>query len=825
MKLQTLYVRFYKAFNYDFLRKSQSTSTDPWDVLSATDDRKFPFVKIPVEADITTVVGANEAGKTQVITAIECLLTGENIRSRDFCRYSGLVAVNKALQVPEFGGRFNDLDDTEREAVASAAGLPTDTVFDSFWFFRLNGANKIYVRSIDALGGTSEVSKDLTDAKLKSLPLPLVSKIDAEVPLPDDIALDYLTDAPSKRKPKSRKKRLALSRDMFKEGGWLTSKENFTKASDEAVDGFRDYTSASNQTPAKSLELAARLIFDIAGIQRDTLKALSEAVEAGDEGWANGITRAINQRLDDVLNFPKWWSQDAEFRLRVSLRDFDLVFTVQDRTGQEYSFGERSSGMSYFLSYFVQYLSFQWEDRQQILMMDEPDAKLSMQGQQDLLGLFKDFADPEDQGARKPVQVLYVTHSPFLIDKNHSERIRVLQKGDGDEGTRVVDNVGKNHYEPLRSALGAYVAETAFISNCNLMLEGQADQVLLAGISSIARRHGTTETTLDLNQLTLVPAGGAQQVPYMVYLARGRDVDKPAVAVLLDSDPEGNEAVRFLKKGYRGKRLVTDEMIVQVADVVSGESEPVLQLDVTAPVDIEDLVPAGILVKAVHHFAWEVLTAEDAQIVCANLKSIQPDPGETLFHAAEREVKAACATLDRTLELDKVGVARGVLATLNDPEVDATLLGTTINNFTRLFDHLDRAQRAARTTQASDRTRHNMKDLKTRFKKDHPLTATRREGRIVLEDLVALMPAKDLAAHQAADIVRTAVQEIASAHDLDREPTKPIDHYEGFLDELEKIVYSPLAAVQVQPAGRQGPDPEPQESSTSDRTRPELPTD
>lgn len=48
---------------------------------------------------------------------------------------------------------------------------------------------------------------------------------------------------------------------------------------------------------------------------------------------------------------------------------------------------------------------------------------------------------------------------------------------------------------------------------------GQADQVLLAGISSFARRQGTTGETLDLNALSLVPSGSAEHIPYMVYLA------------------------------------------------------------------------------------------------------------------------------------------------------------------------------------------------------------------------------------------------------------------------------------------------------------------
>src|SRR5690606_8644292 len=186
--------------------------------------------------------------------------------------------------------------------------------------------------------------------------------------------------------------------------------------------------------------------------------------------YANGIVKKMNEDLAKALNFPKWWSQDSEFSLTLTLRDFDLVFTVRDRTGSEYAFSERSGGMSYFLSYFVQYLSHVPTGGQEILLMDEPDAYLSMLGQQDLLRIFDSFAEPEDKSVRS-IQVVYVTHSPFLIDKNHSERIRVLEKGDGEEGTRLVANAGRNHYEPLRSAFGAFVAETTFISNCNLMLE------------------------------------------------------------------------------------------------------------------------------------------------------------------------------------------------------------------------------------------------------------------------------------------------------------------------------------------------------------------
>lgn len=85
MKIKMLYVRFYKAFNYDYLRKSHPDAVpDPWDVLPNT-DLFYPFVRVPIERGITTVVGANESGKSQLLGAMKCLLTGDGIEPRDFC--------------------------------------------------------------------------------------------------------------------------------------------------------------------------------------------------------------------------------------------------------------------------------------------------------------------------------------------------------------------------------------------------------------------------------------------------------------------------------------------------------------------------------------------------------------------------------------------------------------------------------------------------------------------------------------------------------------------------------------------------------------------
>ena len=101
------------------------------------------------------------------------------------------------------------------------------------------------------------------------------------------------------------------------------------------------------------------------------------------------------------------------------LESLILVFTVRDRTGSSYSFGERSGGLKYFLSYLVQSLAhMKHRTGPEVLLMDEPDAYLSNQGQQDLLRVLNEFT--VDTSTVRGGQVVFVTHSPFLIDKNRA---------------------------------------------------------------------------------------------------------------------------------------------------------------------------------------------------------------------------------------------------------------------------------------------------------------------------------------------------------------------------------------------------------------------
>ncbi|MEQ8837405.1 MAG: AAA family ATPase, partial [Lacipirellulaceae bacterium] len=451
----------------------------------------------------------------------------------------------------------------------------------------------------------------------------------------------------------------------------------------------------------------------------------------------------------------------------------------------EYSFGERSSGLKYFLSYYIQYLGYQPEGRTpEILLMDEPDAYLSSQGQQDLLKLFDAFAHPE--GSRPPVQVVYVTHSPFLIDKNHAERIRVLEKGVSDEGTRVVRDVSKNHYEPLRSAFGAFVGETTFIGNCNLVVEGPADQMLLAGAAALLRAEGTGEReTLDLNHITIVPAGSASHVPYIVYLARGRDIVKPAVIVLLDSDKEGNKAVKDLRRGGARQQVILDsKLILQVGDL-----EEIDLADNQHLLETEDLVPLSICVEAVSVYFAEVYGVDEnaVQEITADSISKHLNENTSVFKAIEAEL----AGLEEPLHIEKMGFARAVLSVVNrrivsanDQDKDPDALAF-LQNMRVLFAALTLRQRQAERDTKVDRVSQKIERLKSAFANDHSTSASREQVLLLFEEVDAVLDSSD-----ESNAIRLIVHQIKQEYQIEEDVTEPVARYDDFLQRLDHLRYA-----------------------------------
>ncbi len=784
MILRTAYVRFFRAFNYDFLRnRHHGYEPDLWDRME--DGTNYPYISLEIDPKLTAVVGANESGKSQLLQAIEHALGTKKSVPADFCRYSDYFTVAEEMKIPHFGLHFGEVTNIERDIVLSSIDDTEINDVSSFRIFRTHHERlALYIRN---------QRFEITDLERLTSIFPKVFRIDPERAIPNSVPIEFLVkrrnDINADPGP-ARTDRWALTDPLVENLAQLLPLAGNAQALASTIQnifasgistiGLSEREALSHRS---QLDLAFDLLVTVGGIHTSAFVELQTALRNDDEGLANGIVSKMNHQLEGSLNLAKWWSQDQRFRLAIAVRDYDIVFTIQDRTGSQYSFAERSGGLKYFLSYLVQFLAHT-KDRSgaEILLMDEPDAYLSNLGQQDLLRVLQEFTTETESAPGG--QVVYVTHSPFLIDKNRADRIRVLDKGFGGEGVRVVRDVGRNHFEPLRTALGGFVGETAFIGNCNLIVEGLADQIYLAGMSDLLSRDNVASTErLDLNRITLVPAGAASHVPYMTFLARGRDADKPAVIVLLDGDEAGTRAVKELERGGpRGKRLIRPEYIAQLTpgrfpDLTSERPE--------GPKDIEDLIPIEIGLEA----AKEYLTTMDAECQ-EDFPSL--DCVKQKLSKSTGVFKAIQEGIDRAgydFHLSKLGFARYVLSICS--RTDSETVAKMKARFAVLFSGLTEMQRKAEREREKETITARVDREVTTFLRDRLETATKADVVVLLERIEEVIDSSI-----EGDNLLTGIRRLKEDFQLNSDRNQPISDRQALNGRLAELKYAELYASQ-----------------------------
>jgi energy-coupling factor transporter ATP-binding protein EcfA2 len=782
VRVRELHVRLFKAFNYDFVRLHDSTqSIRPWDRYKGVD---YPYITVPLDREVTCIVGANESGKSQVLSALWFALGIDAATSTASCRYSTFFGEDGDLRIAQFGLTLTDLNAADVDKVRDAIGSEEEAAIREVHLFRVEADSfELYVDDeTKSTTLTREAASGLLDR------LPTVFSIDTSRELPDSVPLDYMLDradvdgaqveAPIARE--ARFEYLDAALDSYQALRELAAKETLTGAELKALLPLISHR--ADKDAVRRFDLAWHLLVTVSGIPFDMFRELHDALRAEEEGLKTAIVGRMNAQLSLALNMPRWWTQDADFDLQIEAQDYDLVFTIRDRTAAKYKFGERSEGLKYFLSYLVQYLArMQDEVPPTLLTMDEPDAYLSQQGQQDLLALFQDFVASDRQIHR---QVVFVTHSPFLIDRNRAERVRVLHKGVEDEGTRVVKKAAHNHFEPLRSAFGGFVGELAFIGNCNLILEGQTDQMYIAALCAEASGAGDEpDTYLDLNKVTLVHAGSTEHVPYMTYLARGRDHEQPAVIVLLDGDKPGNDARAVLEEGFpkpgtkKRAPLVNSKLIAQIT---SGEFPEIDSERPGGPREIEDLVPLTILHAVALRLAEE-LCGDAAG--APNLDDVRALLSNEVGHFDALE-KAFTDSVS-ALRLDKFALAHTVIDLVRDdtelPDVEMLR-----RNFRVLFKTLRELQRQAELERRADGMQRAVRSRIKTFLRHHPARATRYDVRLLLVEIEGLLDKESTWA----DKVELQRKRIERRLDLREDLASDIANYPKVKLRLEKLLHA-----------------------------------
>lgn len=314
-----------------------------------------------------------------------------------------------------------------------------------------------------------------------------------------------------------------------------------------------------------------------------------------------------------------WKQEPIELDLNV-IPGSRLDIKVKDGTIKGVRLGpeQRSNGFQWYLAFYANFLGeAEGTRRNSILLLDEPGIFLYAKGQVDLLSIFEAIAD-------KGNQIIYSTHSGFMVSRDYPERVRYLVKRS--KGT-FVDNTAWSRGtqgtlpETIRASLGMLLADSLLYSKINVIVEGPSDKIILREAIEWANRSNK-KPIIDLQKVSILPAYSASKVPVTANFLRNENIP---IVVVLDSDSEGKRTAEVL-----GDREILKELIVTIAECGGDESFQT----------IEDLVPKPVLMAAVNAVGsrevknWSAVSAANFKgyyPIAPRLKDVMEKRGNTDF--------------------------------------------------------------------------------------------------------------------------------------------------------------------------------------------------
>ena len=270
----------------------------------------------------------------------------------------------------------------------------------------------------------------------------------------------------------------------------------------------------------------------------------------------NAMLQAASTNITEQIL--EYWSQNPDLDVEVKIDEarpgdpppFDEGTIARARIKNnlhkvDTPFSERSAGFVWFFSFLVKFAQVKNAGGPVVLLLDEPGLSLHGKAQGDLLRFIDDKLAPSHQ-------VIYTTHSPFMVPADELQRVRIVEdRVDGTKtprrsaGTKVsqdVLEVGADTLFPLQGALGYEATQTLFIGEHTLLVEGPSDILYLQALCAALKERG--RTGLD-SRWTICPAGGIDRIMPFVSLFAGRQLH---VAVLSDEARGAKGKVENIRK-------------------------------------------------------------------------------------------------------------------------------------------------------------------------------------------------------------------------------------------------------------------------------------
>ena len=296
-----------------------------------------------------------------------------------------------------------------------------------------------------------------------------------------------------------------------------------------------------------------------------------EQIEAGRQNIEERAIRLNSASIDISNRFSNWWSQRRHtIRYDVDGEYFRIWVSDNLRPDVVIELESRSKGFQWFFSFYLVFLAESDQGHKDaMLLLDEPGLNLHPTAQQELLDFFEELSQTN--------QLAYTTHSPFLIDGEHLDRVRPVSEEDTGH-SRVTSHWWPSDRDtifPLQAAAGYAMIQSLLQHQKNLLVEGMSDFYYLQALSAQCARTGRQGLP---DEIYITPCGGASKVGHLASLFLGQ---KARPVVVLDTDQAGrnrkNSLMKELYAGYDSSIIMLDEVIgrpgdeIEIEDIIGEE--------------------------------------------------------------------------------------------------------------------------------------------------------------------------------------------------------------------------------------------------------------
>jgi len=279
---------------------------------------------------------------------------------------------------------------------------------------------------------------------------------------------------------------------------------------------------------------AFELFCQAADIKIEELKTacLSEDVGRSEES-RDSINKKLKMNIQDKFN--NFYKQE-EVEIKIRFNGTKVTILI-DTSNNLMKFSERSSGLRWYLMLFVSLNANNILNDKLVMLIDEPGVHLHVQAQKRLLMLF-------DSLTKNNKQLIYTTHSPYMLNSESLIKSRAIEKKNGT--SYFINKIyngsikSESRFETLSPLLEVIGLDMKFNfgpneNKLNIITEGITDYMYV--VAMIKR--------FDIDNVYVLPSTGVTNINSIVSILIGWGYE---FKVILDYDREGRKEGEKLKR-------------------------------------------------------------------------------------------------------------------------------------------------------------------------------------------------------------------------------------------------------------------------------------